>query len=357
MIDGIQPSLRSSDNTILTVDQSGTGHTGSRSGTAVVTASIQRLTGHDTLLLSSTATVVATDTATHTPGDTSILAHLPLAGGPLGVVVASAGVGFVTLDQVAQVARLDLAAPHQTAAISVGDVPSYIAATSGGAQIFVANQWSDNVGVIDPISNTQSTMIPVVGDPLPVAVSVHDNVLFTTTNANNLYKIDIATRTVSGSLALPATSHHLLVHPNDTLVYVATRDGGSVLEVNWRTMTVARTFVLGNRPQGMALSPDRQELYVANELGNVVHVINLTTGSVAANIPLAGGGEGLSLNVDGSKLYVGLVFSGSVQVIDRATRAVLKTINTGGRPREIAVDAPRQRMIVVNEAGWVDFLR
>jgi YVTN family beta-propeller protein len=286
-----------------------------------------------------------------------IVAHLLLAGGPLGLAVSAPGIGFVTLDQNAQVARLDLATPQQTATIAVGVVPSYIASNSTGTHLYVANQFSDNIGVIDPATNTQSTVIPVVGDPLPVAVSVHDDVLFTTTNANMLYRIDLSSSTVTGSLPLPATSHHLLVHPNDTLVYVATRDGGSVLEVNWRTMTVARTFTVGGRAQGMAISPDRTELYVANEASSVLHVINLTTGSVATSIPLAGGGEGLSLNADGSKLYVGLVFVGAVQVIDRATRLVLKTVNTGGRPREIAVDAPRQRMIVANEMGWVDFLR
>lgn len=348
-IGGILPSLVSSDPTVLTVTSSGVAHTGSNIGIATVTASLQRLVGRDTFLLTARSTISVIDS--------SILFRLPLAGGPLGIAVGAIGVAYVTLDQMSQVARIDLATPRQTAAIAVGAVPSYISSNSTGTKLYVPNQKSDNIGVIDASSSLQSVVIPVHGDPLPTAVSVHDSLLFTTTNANFLYKIDLGTRAVLDSVVLPATSHHLLVHPNDTLVYVATRDGGSVLEVNWRTMLVARTFTLGGRTQGMAISPDTHELYVANELSNVLHVINLTTGVLAANVSLAGGGEGLALNSDGSRLYVGLVFSGKVQVLNRVARIPIKTIVTGGVPREIAADGPRQRMVVANESGWIDFVR
>ncbi len=190
---------------------------------------------------------------------------------------------------------------------------------------------------------------------MPVAISTDDNTLFVTTNANQLFKVDLATNTVTGSLALPATSHHLLTHPNGNLVYVATRDGGTVLEVNWRTMTVVRTFTLGGRPQGMAMSADQNELYVANELSNVLHVITISSGAIA-NVPLIGGGEGMALGADG-KLYVGEVFSGLVQVVDPATRTVVRTITMGGTPREVATDAARHHVLVANEGGWVDIIR
>jgi YVTN family beta-propeller protein len=120
-------------------------------------------------------------------------------------------------------------------------------------------------------------------------------------------------------------------------------------------MTVVRTFTLGGRPQGMAISADQNLLYVANELSNVLQVVSLQTGSISA-IPLAGGGEGLAVNTDG-KLYVGLVFNGQVQVVDPATSSVVRTITVGGTPRELAIDAARTRVLVTNEAGWVDLIR
>src|SRR5205085_10483111 len=157
----------------------------------------------------------------------------PVAGGPWGVTVsAQQKSAYITQDRSSSGARLELVHDSVTAMIGVGGGPSYIAFNPTGTSAYVANQFDDNVGIIDVATNTQTAVIPLHGDPLPVAVSPDGTTLFTTTNVNRLWKIDLATRAVVDSLELPATSHHLLVHPNDTLLYVATRDGGSVLEVN-----------------------------------------------------------------------------------------------------------------------------
>ena len=277
-----------------------------------------------------------------------------LADGALGIAV-SGDMAYVTRPYANMVARLDLRTNSVATSFPVGNVPCYIVFNSTGTRAYEANQFSDNVSVIEVATNTQIATIPLTGDPLPVAISTDDNTLFVTTNANQLFKVDLGTNTVTGSLALPATSHHLLTHPNGDLVYVATRDGGTVLEVNWHTMTIVRTFFLGARPQGMAIAADQSELYVANELSNVLHVITLSSGAIT-NVPLAGGGEGMSLGADG-KLYVGEVFSGLVQVVDPATRTVVRTITMGGTPREVATDAERHHVLVANEGGWVDIIR
>jgi len=241
--------------------------------------------------------------------------------------------------------------------VSVGFIPTFVTFDAAGTTAYVPNLSGQYVSVIDVASNTQTRTIPVTGDPLPVAISADGTTLFVTTNADRLYKIALANDSVVDSIALPATSHHLLMHPNDQLLYVATRAAGSVLEVNWHTMTVVRTFPLGGTTQGMAISLDEQELYVADETMNRLRIVNLATGTAAPPVPLAGGGEGLALSADGTRLYVGLVFAGKVQVLDRASRTTLDTLTTGGVPREIAVDAARSRVLVANENGWVDIIR
>jgi len=289
-------------------------------------------------------------------GPPQLIDTVLLPGGPLGVAVWG-NIAYVSRDGAATLQRLNLVNSQFTDSVFVGNVPCYLVFNAAGTKAYVANQYSQSVSVIDVATNTQSRTIPVTGDPLPVAITADGNTLFVTTNVNRLYKIALANDSIVDSLSLPATSHHLLMHPNGTLLYVATRDGGSVLEVNWQTMTVARTFTLGGTTQGMAISLDQQELYVADETMNRLRIVNLATGTAAPPVPLAGGGEGLALSADGTRLYVGLVFAGKVQVLDRASRTTLDTITTGGVPREIAVDAARSRVLVANEAGWVDIIR
>lgn len=289
-------------------------------------------------------------------GPPELIDTILLPGGPLGVAVAG-DIAYVTRDGASRVQRLNLPNLTFTDSVPVGFLPTFVTFNAAGTTAYVPNLSGHYVSVIDVASNTQTRTIPVTGEPLPVAVSADGNTLFVTTNVNRLYKIALANDAVVDSINLPATSHHLLMHPNDRFLYVATRDGGSVLEVNWHTMTVARTFTLGGTTQGMAISLDQRELYVADETGNALRIVDLASGIAAPPVPLAGGGEGLALSADGTRLYVGLVFAGKVQVLDRASRTTLDTLTTGGVPREIAVDAARRRVLVANEDGWVDIIR
>jgi YVTN family beta-propeller protein len=288
--------------------------------------------------------------------DSAIIAHIPLSGNPIGIA-ASGNVAYVAQQYATRVARLNLTTNVFTDSIVTGWIPAFIIFNAAGTKAYVPHHYGQNVGIIDVATFTLTKTIPVSGDPLPVAISADGNTLFTTTNVNRLYKIALGADSVVDSISLPATSHHLLMHPNDTLLYVATREGGSVLEVNWRSMTVVRTFTLGGRTQAMAMSLDRQELYVADETLNALRIVNLANGTTATPVALAGGGEGLALSADGTTLYVSLVFDGKVQVIDRVSRAITRTILTGGTPREVVVDAARSRVLVTNEAGWVDIIR
>ena len=189
-----------------------------------------------------------------------------------------------------------------------------------------------------------------------MALSIDGAALFVTTNADRLYRFSLANRAPTDSLALPATSHHLVVHPAGNLLYVATREGGSVLEVDARTLAVTRTFPLGGRTNGMVLSPDHRTLYVANDYLSLIHVITLSTGSVGS-IALGGGPFALGLGPDGTRIYATLTSNGMVQVVDRANRQVVETIQTGGAPRVPVAAATQGLVVVPNEAGWVDLLR
>jgi YVTN family beta-propeller protein len=288
--------------------------------------------------------------------DTSIVARLPLAGAPSGAGISNGGIVYVTLALGQALKRIDVPSHTAIGTVAVGAVPTRVVFDTAGTTAYVSNQWSQSIGVVDVASNTVTKTIPVTGDPVPVRVSANEQWLYVATNVNQLYKISRATDLPTDSVALPATSHFALLSPHDTLMYVATRDGGTVLEVNVWTWKVSRTFVVGGRTQGMVLSPDGSELYVANETLAQVHVIDLGSGSVTASIPLLGGGFGLTLSANGADLYVTLPASGAVQVLDRSARRVLRTIVVSGTPREVVFHAPSGLAVVPNEAGWVDLL-
>ena len=312
-----------------------------------------------TLAAFALTTCDSNSTAPTTPANPNpvVAARVVLAGGPIDIAARSNGTAFVTLNAANTVGVVDLGNATVTGSIAVGQVPTFVVFDGAGTTAYVSNQYSDNVGVIDVGQAMQVSTISVHGDPIPMQVTADGAALFVTTNANRLYKVSLESKTVTDSLALPATSHHLLLNGNGTRLYVATRDGGSVLEVDPSDLAVLRTFTLGGRTQAMVFSPDLATLYVANEAKPLIQSINLTSGAVSDSVPLAGGANGLALSRDGTLLYASIIQGGEIQVVKRASKAVVATVVTGGVPRAVLFDAPRNQVAVANESGWVDVLR
>lgn len=280
-----------------------------------------------------------------------IAATVPLTHGGFDVAVSSGGHALITRAATASVERLHLRSLTFAAPISVGYNPTRVA-VSGQGVLYVSNQFSSTISIVDEPTQRVVGEIPVTGDPAPVVVSRDGRAVFVTTNADSLYAIRTDTGKIGASLPLPATSHHLVLHPNRPLLYVSTRDAGTVLEVDQGDLHQVREFVVGGRTQGMVVAPDGTELYIANEQGGL-DVIDLATGTLTASLELGGPAFAVAATPDQSQLYVGLVNAERVQVLDRQTLRVVRTIPTGGVPRGISFDARTQTGLIANEAGWI----
>jgi YVTN family beta-propeller protein len=334
LLTGIAITLTSSDTSTVTV-----------SATGLVRAKKSGTTAHITVSGGGASTVVPVTVFT------PIISRVLISGRPYDI-----GIGAVRT----YVTTIGGLIPFNLATLAVGtpvpgaySVLTDVTFNAAGTLAYASDQGLNRIAVINTSSNTTVDSIAASGSPVPMRVS--GTSLFVTTNTNYLYRFNLGTKAATDSIALPATSHHLLMHPNDTTLYVATRSAGTVLEVNSRTMTLSRTFQVGGYTQAMALSPDLKTLYVADEDAHV-YAISLASGTVTNSVALAGPAFGLAISPNGSRLYVGLYATGQVQVLNPATFSVARTVAVGGTPREIRYDAANQHVVEANESGWVDVL-
>ena len=334
LLTGIAVTLTSSDTSIVTV-----------STTGLVRAKRLGTTAHITASGGGASTQVPVTVFT------PIISHVLISGQPYDI-----GIGAVTT----YVTTIVGLVPFNLATLAVGtpvsgtfSVLTDVTFNAAGTLAYASDQGLNRILIISASSNAKVDSIATSGSPVPMRVS--GTSLFVTTNTNYLYRFNLATKAATDSIALPATSHHLLMHPNDTTLYVATRSAGTVLEVNSRTMTLSRTFQVGGFTQAMALKPDLKTLYVADEDAHV-YAISLASGTVTGSVALAGPAFGLAISPNGSRLYVGLYGTGQVQVLNPATSSVVRTVTVGGVPREIRYDAANQHVVEANERGWVDVL-
>jgi DNA-binding beta-propeller fold protein YncE len=278
--------------------------------------------------------------------------RVTLDGGPYGIAVRGDDFAYVTLGHGASLAHLDLAKGCITGVTSVGCTPTCVRFDESGHRAYVTVQYCDAIAVLDAVQHTAVRSFPLSGQPFPLLIA--RNTLFVTTNTDRLWALNPENGRVMGSLPLPATSHHLALHPDGDRLYVATRAGGSVLEVDAIRMRVLRTFALGGWTQGLVVSPDGTLLYVANEQ-HQLDVVHLSSGRRVATVDDERGAVALALSPDGRLLYTGHAREGTVGVIDTASLTHQGTLVTGGRPGQIAF-AGAGHAVITNEAGWIDIL-
>ena len=285
--------------------------------------------------------------------DTSITARLPLPDRAYSVAVSPSGITYVTQSDISQLDRLHLPQLKVVDSVAVGLQPTEIAFNSSGSTLYVTNQFSSNVGVIDVATNRVTTGVSVSGHPFAVVVAPGDTIVYVTTTADSLFGIRVATGAIAVRLSLPLISNGFAIH--DTLLYVSTRDVGTVTVLNLKTNAFLDTIPLGGGPQGIVVSPDGKELYVANE-NATLQFWNLGGDSLDGTVALAGRGFGLARHPSTGRLYVTTLEGGQVHVVDPSTRAIVKSYPVGGVVRRIAFTAAGDLAIVANESGWVDLI-
>lgn len=283
--------------------------------------------------------------------------RLPICGAPFGIAIRGPDLAYVTRTRAAAVERLDLLSGRFCGSVQLGCTPTCVKFDASGDRAYVSVQYCDEIAVIDTHRHVRIHAFPIAGNPFPLALSQRAHTLFVTTNEDRLFGLNVQNGRLLGSVPLPATSHHLALHPSGDRLYVATRIAGSVLEIDTSRYEVIRTFALGGWPQGVAVSSDGTTLYVANERHGL-DVVRLASGKRIGTVELDTAGSGavsLALSPDNRLLYTGLVHCGKVAAIDVGSQTLRAVIDTGGRPREIAFDSAG-KAIVVNEAGWIDIL-
>ena len=286
--------------------------------------------------------------------DSNIAARTARSGTPLGAAISPDGVAFITLLFRAHVARTTLPAQSFNDTLPVGSLPTDVTFNNAGTRAYVANQGSQSISVIDVATNGALPAISVSGSPFRVFVPPGDSILWVATNTDSVYAIRLATGGVITRFATGETANGFAAR--DTLLWVSTRAGGTVMEINTRTYAVVRTINVGGQPQDLVLSSNGQELFAANENG-IVQFITLASGTFTSVGLPGGGGYGMALRPSNNLLYVTSSGSGTIDVVDPVTRTVVRTILATGTPRRVAFNTSGTTGIVANEAGWVDFLK
>lgn len=251
--------------------------------------------------------------------------------------------------------------------ISVGDGPFSALANPTDHEIYTANQWSDNVSIIDSVSDVVSGTVSVaapgkIAAPVALAHNPNTSRLYVVNFwSGKLSVIRLDSRQVEISLTVGyshAPPRSVVVNPATDLVYVTNLGQSRVYVIDGDTGSptfnqILTTIQVGSYPRSAAVNTTLNRLYVANHDNNSVSVIDIDPLSVNYNkvIATVGTGSGpyaIGVNHSTAKVYAANRLGNTVSVIDGITNTLIKTVSAGTYPRALDINPERNLIYVAN---------
>jgi YVTN family beta-propeller protein len=232
-----------------------------------------------------------------------------------------------------------------------------VAVSPDGRKVYVANDGSETVSVIDTATNM---VIATIGTRGSVGIAVSPDggrVYAANLGDQSLSVIDTGTNTVIATVPVGVFPYGVVVA--DKKVYVtnctaqcSSSSPGTVTVLDAVTDKVIATIPVApttNAP-GLAVSPDGRKVYVTNEVSDNVPVIDTATDKVIATIPVADSTSS-AVSPDGTKVYIPNR-GNHVAVVDAATNTVITgTGFINGGLFGVSVTPDGQKVFVANYAA------
>jgi YVTN family beta-propeller protein len=237
------------------------------------------------------------------------------------------------------------------------------------ARIYISNERSNTVSVIDPASNAVIATIPVGKRPRGIHLTRDNKSLFVALSgspiggpgvkdqdlppadkeADGIALIDVATGQFKEKLNSGSDPEQFDLSSDQRTLYVSNEDESQVSIVDVASRKVTAQLDVGMEPEGVTTTPDGRHVYITCESENEVHVLDTAKRQIVAKFKTAERPRSVAFTPDGKKAYVTTGRGGTVVAINTDTDAIAGTVaNVGARPWGIAITPDGQTLYTAN---------
>ena len=288
---------------------------------------------------------------------------------PVLAPLAHAERAYSTNEDDGTVTVIDAGRSAAIATVAVGKRPRGLALSPDGKLLYVAvsglpkcpppmtdadcarlgrDPAADGIAVVDTVALTHTRTIGGVSDPERVAVSRDGRQLYVSEeDSASLAVLDAARGRLLATVPVGREPEGVRVSPNGRWVLVTSEEDNRVTVVDAKSHAVLARATVGQRPRDLAFSADSRFAYVAGEADASLYRLELpAAGGVTEILKLRREVRpmGLALDAARGRLYIGGGRAGTVAVVDLAGPSLVTEISCGGRPWGIALGAGGRRL-------------
>jgi len=198
---------------------------------------------------------------------------------------------------------------------------------AGSYHVYVTNERSGDVSIIDSVTNEVEATVPLGKRPRGIHASPDKRTIYVA---------------LSGSpIAGPGVDESKLPPPDKKA------DGIGVFDVGSKKLL--KVISGGSDPEEFDLSHDGKLIYTSNEDTAEASIIDIAEGKVVSTLKVGEEPEGVATSLDGKFVYVTSEQDGAIFVIDTDARKVLKSFKVGNRPRSVGFLPDNMKAYVTRE--------
>lgn len=233
---------------------------------------------------------------------------------------------------------IDLASQRLVQTYPSGIDPETFALSHDGQVLYVSNEDSGQLSVLEVGRGNLRATVPVGTEPEGVAVGADDRVVYVACETSNaVYVVDAHTLQVLAQIPTQKRPRAIYLSGQTHRGYASDEFGAALTEFSTDDYKVVKTIALGDpkvvRPMGLASHDDGRHLYVTTGRFGKLLEVDTESGTIVRTVDDIGGRAwGVALSSDGETAYTANGPSGDVSVIDLKSGRVEARIAVGGSP-------------------------
>lgn len=302
--------------------------------------------------------------APHDVGGT-VVDSVPTGTSPWGVAVDPLnGNVYVANDNSQNVSVINSTREEVIASIPVGANPCGVAVDPENGDVYVANGGSGNVSVIDGATNSVITSVGVMGGPCSIAVDSSTGQIWVSSEVGSCFStgyvsvINGSTNSLAAQIPAGLCPGGVVVDEQNGDVYVTDGnragnntdnltvfDGLTDRLVGWSVDFVSPVIGPGSV---LALDSRSGEIYVSDSCSGIC-IINVTTDQLVGSLPIdEGEGEGEAFDSSNGFVYFTSTYSNDLIAVNATTQSEVGAVPVGLDPYGVQVDAKSGYLYIAN---------
>jgi len=223
------------------------------------------------------------------------------------------------------------------------------AAPCSTGRVFVTNERSDNVSVIDTATNTVIKTVPIGKRPRGIGLSPDGKEIYIAASGDNaIVVLDPESLTVVRSFKSGNDPETFAVHRNGN-IYISNEEDAKASVFNPETGALIAEIEVGIEPEGVAISPDGTRVIVTSESTNMLHLISIPEHTILHNILVGARPRAATFSADGKTAYATSEIGGEVKKINVETGRIIRTKSISddeAKPKDILISRDGKRLFV-----------